>query len=186
MFESLIDGAFLLMRWDTFGIIGLGLFLGMFVGALPGFTTVMAMALVLPISFFMHPLVGIPFLIGVYKGGIYGGSIPAILIGVPGTGASIATTLDGPALAKKGKGKKALEIALFLPADILYRDGLVIESLDDRATFLAVHGIILTAIYLWGVLERRDRRLLSFGRDSAIVLVAYVVGILLLFGTGNR
>ncbi len=113
MLESLIDGAFLLLRWDTFGIMALGLFLGMFVGALPGFTTVMAMALVLPISFFMHPLVGIPFLIGVYKGGIYGGSIPAILIGVPGTGASIATTLDGPALAKKGKGKKALEIALF-------------------------------------------------------------------------
>jgi len=113
MLESLIDGAFLLLRWDTFGIMAVGLFLGMFVGALPGFTTVMAMALVLPISFFMHPLVGIPFLIGVYKGGIYGGSIPAILIGVPGTGASIATTIDGPALARKGKGKKALEMALF-------------------------------------------------------------------------
>jgi putative tricarboxylic transport membrane protein len=113
MWESLIDGAFLLLRWDTFGIMAVGLFLGMFVGALPGFTTVMAMALVLPISFFMHPLVGIPFLIGVYKGGIYGGSIPAILIGVPGTGASIATTIDGPALARKGKGKKALEMALF-------------------------------------------------------------------------
>ena len=113
MLESLIEGAFLLARWDTFGIMALGLFLGMFVGALPGFTTVMAMALVLPISFFLHPLVGIPFLIGVYKGGIYGGSIPAILIGVPGTGASIATTIDGPALVRKGKGKKALEIALF-------------------------------------------------------------------------
>ena len=113
MLESLIDGALLLARWDTFGIMALGLFLGMFVGALPGFTTVMAMALVLPISFFLHPLVGIPFLIGVYKGGIYGGSIPAILISVPGTGASIATTLDGPPLARKGKGKKALEIALF-------------------------------------------------------------------------
>ncbi|MGY9001215.1 MAG: tripartite tricarboxylate transporter permease, partial [Rhodospirillales bacterium] len=113
MFESLIEGFYLLARWDTFGVIGIGLFLGMFVGALPGFTTVMAMSLILPISFFLHPLVGIPFLIGVYKGGIYGGSIPAILIAVPGTGAAIATTMDGPQLAQRGEGRKALEMALY-------------------------------------------------------------------------
>ena len=85
----------------------------MTVGALPGFTTVMAMAVLLPLSFFLHPLVGIPFLIGVYKGGIYGGSIPAILVSMPGTGAAVATTFDGPALTKKGKSRKALEMALF-------------------------------------------------------------------------
>ncbi|MDH5750112.1 MAG: tripartite tricarboxylate transporter permease, partial [Rhodospirillales bacterium] len=113
MIDSFIEGFYLILRWDTFGMIGLGLMLGMFVGALPGFTTVMAMALVLPISFFLDPLLGIPFLIGVYKGGIYGGSIPAILISVPGTGASIATTFDGPKLTKKGQGRKALEMALF-------------------------------------------------------------------------
>lgn len=90
-----------------------GLFLGMFVGALPGFTTLMAMAILLPVSFFIDPLLGIPFLIGVYKGGIYGGSIPAILVSMPGTGAAVATTFDGPALTKKGQGRKALEMALF-------------------------------------------------------------------------
>ncbi len=94
-------------------MMGLGLMLGMFVGALPGFTTIMAMAVLLPISFFMDPMVGIPFLIGVYKGGIYGGSIPAILVSMPGTGASVATTFDGPALTKKGKARKAMEMALF-------------------------------------------------------------------------
>lgn len=113
LWDSFIEGFYLAMRWDTFGFMSLGLLLGMFVGALPGFTTVMAMALVLPLSFFMHPLVGIPFLIGVYKGGIYGGSIPAILISVPGTGAAIATTFDGPKLTAKGQGRKALEMALF-------------------------------------------------------------------------
>ena len=113
LWDSFIEGAFLALRWDTFGFVSLGLMLGMFVGALPGFTTVMAMALVLPLSFFMDPLVGIPFLIGVYKGGIYGGSIPAILISVPGTGAAIATTFDGPKLTRKGHGRKALEMALF-------------------------------------------------------------------------
>ncbi len=106
-------------------MMGLGLMLGMFVGALPGFTTIMAMAVLLPISFFMDPMVGIPFLIGVYKGGIYGGSIPAILVSMPGTGASVATTFDGPALTKKGKSRKAMEMALFssvcgdLSSDIL-------------------------------------------------------------------
>ena len=56
-------------------VLGAGA-LGMLIGALPGFTTVMAMAVLLPLSFFLDPLVGIPFLLGVYKGGIFGGSIP--------------------------------------------------------------------------------------------------------------
>ena len=92
MWESFLAGIELSMRWDTMGMISLGLLLGMLVGALPGFTTMMAMAILLPISFFLNPLVGIPFLIGVYKGGIFGGSISAILIGIPGTGSAIATT----------------------------------------------------------------------------------------------
>ena len=108
-----MEGLLLCLRLDTLGFISAGLVLGMFVGALPGFTTVMAMALVLPISFFLDPLAGIPFLIGVYKGGIFGGSIPAILISVPGTGAAVATTFDGPALTRKGQARKALDMALF-------------------------------------------------------------------------
>jgi len=113
MYESFVEGVGLALRFDTYLYISAGLFLGMFVGALPGFTTLMAMAILLPVSFFLDPLLGIPFLIGVYKGGIYGGSIPAILVSMPGTGAAVATTFDGPALTKKGKGKKALEMALY-------------------------------------------------------------------------
>jgi putative tricarboxylic transport membrane protein len=113
MFESFLEGISLALRIDTMVYMSGGLFLGMFVGALPGFTTLMAMAILLPISFFLDPLLGIPFLIGVYKGGIYGGSIPAILVSMPGTGAAVATTFDGPSLTKKGQGRKALEMALF-------------------------------------------------------------------------
>ncbi len=112
-FEFFREGLGLALRADTFLAVSVGLLLGMFVGALPGFTTLMAMAILLPLSFFVHPLVGIPFLLGVYKGGIYGGSIPAILVSMPGTGAAVATTFDGPALTKKGKARKALEMALF-------------------------------------------------------------------------
>ena len=113
MWDSFSQGLELAFRLDTFAMTSLGLLLGMFVGALPGFTTLMAMAVLLPLSFFLDPLVGIPFLIGVYKGGIYGGSIPAILVAMPGTGAAVATTFDGPALTKKKQGRKAMEIALF-------------------------------------------------------------------------
>ena len=117
MFESFLGGFAILFNPETvvmtFAWMAGGLFLGMFVGALPGFTTLMAMAILLPISFFIHPLLGIPFLIGVYKGGIYGGSIPAILVSMPGTGAAVATTFDGPPLTKKGQARKALEIALY-------------------------------------------------------------------------
>ena len=113
MWDFFVEGVGLALRWDTFAMMSVGLLLGMFVGALPGFTTLMAMAILLPLSFFLDPLIGIPFLLGVYKGGIYGGSIPAILVSMPGTGAAVATTFDGPALTKKRQARKALEIALY-------------------------------------------------------------------------
>jgi putative tricarboxylic transport membrane protein len=68
LMDSYLASFELLPRFDTFGWIALGLFLGIFVGSMPGLTTTMAMAILLPIAFFLEPLIGIPFLIGVYKG----------------------------------------------------------------------------------------------------------------------
>jgi putative tricarboxylic transport membrane protein len=113
MFEAFLEGLGLLLRFDTYLYICAGLAVGMFVGAMPGLTTTLAMAILLPVSFKLEPMLGIPFLIGLYKGGIYGGSISAILVGIPGTGASIATTFDGPPLTRMGKARKALEMALY-------------------------------------------------------------------------
>ena len=59
------------------------------------------------------PITGILLLLGVYKGGIFGGSIPAILIKTPGTPASSATMLDGYPMAEKGEAGKALGMALW-------------------------------------------------------------------------
>ncbi len=112
MLEQLITGFGMAFRVDTFLMMSAGLFAGMLVGALPGFTTLLAMAILLPISFFLDPIVGIPFLLGVYKGGIFGGSIPAILVSMPGTGAAVATSRDGYKLTKQGKSRKALDMAL--------------------------------------------------------------------------
>ncbi len=113
MFEQFADGFFMALRVDTFVMMSAGLFFGMLVGSLPGFTTLMAMAILLPVSFFLEPIVGIPFLLGIYKGGIFGGSIPAILVSMPGTGAAVATTFDGHAMTKNGQSRKALDMALF-------------------------------------------------------------------------
>jgi putative tricarboxylic transport membrane protein len=113
MIEQFLAGFEMALRVDTFVMISIGLFAGMLIGALPGFTTLMAMAILLPVSFFLEPIVGIPFLLGIYKGGMFGGSIPAILVSMPGTGAAIATTYDGFQLTKKGQSRKALDMALY-------------------------------------------------------------------------
>ncbi|MGD9156121.1 MAG: tripartite tricarboxylate transporter permease, partial [Bacillota bacterium] len=84
----------------------------MIFGALPGLTATMGVALFLPLTFGMNPITGILMLLGIYCGGIYGGSITAILIKTPGTPASAATILDGYTMAQKGHGGKALQMAL--------------------------------------------------------------------------
>lgn len=113
MIDLFTEGFAMAMRFDTMALMSVGLFAGMLVGSLPGFTTLMAMAILLPISFFLDPIVGIPFLLGIYKGGIFGGSVPAILISMPGTGAAVATSRDGYKLTQQGKSRKALDMALF-------------------------------------------------------------------------
>ena len=171
MFESFIEGIGLALRWDTMIYISGGLFLGMFVGALPGFTTLMAMAILLPISFFLDPLLGIPFLIGVYKGGIYGGSIPAILVSMPGTGAAVATTFDGPSLTKKGQGRKALEIALFSS---------VSGDLSSDIITIALIGPIAAVALLLGPPELAAILLLALIVISATSSGVFVKGLLML------
>jgi len=69
--------------------------------------------LIITINFWnVDPVTGILLLLGVYCGGIYGGSISAILLNTPGTPASVATTLDGYPLSQKGQAGKALQMAL--------------------------------------------------------------------------
>lgn len=135
MIEQFAEGALMAFRFDTLMMIAIGLFSGMLVGALPGFTTLMAMAILLPLSFFLDPLVGIPFLLGVYKGGIFGGSIPAILVSMPGTGAAVATSIDGYKLTKKGESRKALDIALF--------SSVIGDTFSDIFTIMMIFPIAL-------------------------------------------
>lgn len=101
--------------WPLIAIIGATL-LGVFIGALPGLNPVMAIALLLPLTYSMDPLVALAMVAGIYNGSMYGGAIPAILLRIPGTPASIATTFDGFPMADKGEAAKALKIACWSSA----------------------------------------------------------------------
>lgn len=103
---------------DAFSLVNLayvllGVVIGQFVGAVPGIGPVMAMAIAVPFTFALDPLPAIAFLIGVNKGGLVGGAVPAVLINTPGTPDAAATALDGYPLAKSGKPLKATKMALF-------------------------------------------------------------------------
>ncbi|MCE1157625.1 MAG: tripartite tricarboxylate transporter permease [Spirochaetia bacterium] len=89
-------------------IILLGTLVGAVVGALPGFTATMAIAILIPITYTWDASAALIFLGAIYCGSMYGGSITAILINTPGTAAAAATTIDGYALTQKGRSQEAL------------------------------------------------------------------------------
>lgn len=113
MIENTVSAFGLFLSFENLIVVFIGVFIGTFVGAIPGMTTPMGVALVLPFTFTMQPITGILLLLGVYKGGLYGGSITAILIKAPGTPAASCTVLDGFPMAQKGEARKALDIALY-------------------------------------------------------------------------
>tara|TARA_R110002110_G_scaffold216406_8_gene430427 strand:+ start:3099 stop:4589 length:1491 start_codon:yes stop_codon:yes gene_type:complete len=113
MFEDLATGLHLVLTIDSiFSIVG-GVAIGIVVGALPGMSGTMGVALALPFTFYMQPVSAILLLLGLYKGAIYGGSISAILINTPGMASSACTVLDGYPMARAGKAGKALKMALY-------------------------------------------------------------------------
>lgn len=96
----------ILMGW-----IILAAFVGMVVGAIPGLTASAAIAMLLPVTFYMDPLAALAFLYVIGKSGRYGGSIAAILFNTPGTAASAATQIDGYPLSQRGQSSKAMKVA---------------------------------------------------------------------------
>lgn len=107
---SAFDAA--LTFYNLVAIIG-GITLGIIIGAIPGLGSTTAMAVLIPITYYMTPLVAIAFLVGVNKGGTSGGAIPAILLNSPGSPEAAATALDGHPMAKRGEAKRALKFAIF-------------------------------------------------------------------------
>ena len=114
----MLDGAALLSALGlladplTMALLVLGIVLGLVIGILPGLGPPIAIALALPFTFYMDTVPSMVLLLGIYSAAIYGGSISAIAVGIPGTGAAIATVLDGNNMFKQGRGGEALGFSL--------------------------------------------------------------------------
>ncbi len=91
--------------------IVLGALIGMVVGAIPGLTSAAAIAMLIPVTFYLEPLSALAFLYVIGKSGRYGGSIAAILFNTPGTAAAAATQIDGFPLSQRGLSTKAMKVA---------------------------------------------------------------------------
>jgi len=89
----------------------LGVLVGIIFGSLPGLTATMTIAVFIPFTFGLGPIISFAFLLGLYTGAVYGGSISAILINIPGTPSAIATCLDGYPLSQQGRAGEAIGIS---------------------------------------------------------------------------
>ena len=162
MMDLLLQGFLEVLSPVTLMYLILGVSMGTILGAIPGLTATMAIAIVIPFTFTMSPVASLLMLVGAYKGGIFGGSIAAILVSAPGTPASAATSADGYALARQGKSEKALKIAL------------ISSVLADLATDIV---LILLSVQL-------ARVALAFG--SAEYMLVAVLGVTVVAAVSGR
>ena len=102
-FDLLIAGLPNFTKAYSLFLIVAGNVLGIIFGVVPGLTATMGMAIFLPMTFAMSDVNGMLFLVGIFVGACYAGSISAILVNIPGTPSAIATGFDGYLMAQKGE-----------------------------------------------------------------------------------
>lgn len=113
MLDSLIQGFVIASTVQNFLLMAIGTVLGIVFSAIPGLTFSTALILILPMTFGLTPIAALSVLLGVFAGGMTGGSIPAVLLGIPGNPSAAATTIDGYMMTKKGQGGKALGMSIY-------------------------------------------------------------------------
>lgn len=156
--ELLLDALAIVTRWDVIVALLAGSVGGVVIGAIPGVGPAVAIAILLPATFGMEPIVGLTLLLGIYGSSLFGGSIPSILINTPGTAVNALTTYDGFPMTKAGEAPRALGlsfgasffggifavVALVLLAPLLAR---VAPMFGSREIFLsALLGCVLVVV----------------------------------------
>jgi len=109
--DLLLSSLDILARWDVVLALLVGSVGGVLIGAIPGVGPAVAIAILLPATFSMDPIVGLTVLLGIYGSSMYGGAIPAILINTPGTAVNALTTYDGYPMTARGEARRALSLA---------------------------------------------------------------------------
>ena len=151
MIEQLVTGFVAAFTFVNLAFIAAGIALGILIGAIPGLGSVTALAVLIPVTYYMSPLAAIAFLVGVNKGGTSGGAIPAILLDSPGTPEAAATALDGYPMAKKGEAQRAMKFALYssVTGDTISDLLLIILVVPFAAIALQFGPLEFTAVLLF-------------------------------------
>ncbi len=165
--EPLLEGLAFVLRPTTLLWIVVGDIVGIFIGALPGLTATMGLALFLPITLQLDSLTAVSLLLGLYFGAVTGASIPAVLFGIPGNPNAIATVFDGLPMARKGQAGVALGGAVI---------GSFIGGLISTAALLAASPALARFSLLFGPAEYFS---LAF---ASLTIIASVSGASLLRG----
>ena len=111
--DAIISGIIAAISLGNLLAVAGGVIIGIGIGAIPGLAPPLAISVAIPLTFTMSPLPALGMLVGVMKGSGFGGAISAILLNTPGTPAATATTFDGHPLARQGKPRRALKMALY-------------------------------------------------------------------------
>ncbi|MGP1255081.1 MAG: tripartite tricarboxylate transporter permease [Kiloniellales bacterium] len=186
--DALLQGLELFLSVENFVAIAIGVAVGVIVGSIPGLTATMAVALALPFTFGLDPVTSILLLVGIYKGGVYGGSITAILVKAPGTPAAACSVLDGYPLAQSGKAGKALKMALYASctADLVSNLALIFLA-GTIASFALQFGapeyFWLICFSLTVVISISGTSLLKGLVSGLLGLLVSTVGLDLVYGT---
>lgn len=155
--EGLVQGLEVALSWQNLLFVLLGVSLGMLVGVLPGLGPAPTVALLIPLTFSLDGPTAIILLAGVYYGAMYGGTITSVLLRIPGEAASVISTMDGHAMARRGEAGKALGLAAIgsfvgglvaTVALIFFSPALAAFALDfgsPEFAVLAILGLILVA-----------------------------------------
>lgn len=116
MFDALITGLVLVFQWPAIGYLALGVFIGIWIGAVPGLGGIMGLVVLLPFTYSMEPVPAFALLLGMFAVSSTSDTIASVLLGIPGTAASQATVLDGYPLAQQGHAARALGAAFTVSA----------------------------------------------------------------------
>ncbi|POF32187.1 tripartite tricarboxylate transporter permease [Roseibium marinum] len=179
MFENILLGFATAFTPENLAYCFLGVFLGTFIGVLPGLGSLAAISMLLPLTFYLEPTTALIMLGGIYYGGEYGGSIASILLNLPGTPSAAVTCLDGNPMAKQGRAG----VALFITAIASFIGGSVgIVALMGFGPSIARLGLGFSPADYFALMLLGLVAAVTVGGGSVIKgLIMVVLG--LLFGT---
>ena len=109
--DTLLASLAIISRPDVIMALLVGSAGGVVIGAIPGVGPAIAIAILLPATFSMEPIVGLTLLLGIYGSAMFGGAIPAVLINTPGTPVNALTTYDGYPMTQRGEAPRALSLS---------------------------------------------------------------------------